>query len=132
MYLLLVVVIEEQQQYLKRLETLMTENDAQNIRYLKTFLVGPPGVGKTTTLNHLLNIITNILTASDKAKIPSTFLANCIQVFAFVSSDGTEWISSSNLTQKAICYCSVTFVDINLKMFHKNVVVEVSYYKIYL
>ena len=80
----------------------MTDKDSQNIRYLKTFLVGPPGVGKTTTLNRLLKVITNIVTAGDKANIPSTLLANCIHVFAFVSGDGTEWISSSDLNQESI------------------------------
>ena len=80
----------------------MTDRDTQNIRYLKTFLVGPPGVGKTTTLNRLLKVITIILTAGDKAKIPSTLLANCIQVFTFVSGDGTQWISSGDLSQESI------------------------------
>ena len=96
------VVVQEQQRYLKQLENLMTDRDTQNIRYLKTFLVGPPGVGKTTTLNRLLKVITNIHEAGDKAKIPSTLLANCIQVFTFVSGDGTQWIPSGDLSQESI------------------------------
>ena len=91
----------------------MSDMDTIDIRYLKTFLVGPPGVGKTTTLNRLLKVITNILSAGDKAIIPSTLLANCIQVFAFVSGDGAEWIPCSNCNQETkflfryLCGCKL-------------------------
>ena len=78
----------------------MYAKDTIDIRYLKTFLVGPPGVGKTTTLNRLLKVITNIISAGDGANIPSTLLANCIQVFAFVSGDGSEWIPCSDHNQE--------------------------------
>ena len=80
----------------------MTDKNKVDIRCLKTFLVGPPGVGKTTTLNRLLKFIINICKAGDRAKLPSTLLANCIQVFVFVSSDGTKWISSSDLDQETL------------------------------
>ena len=100
MYKYNLAVIKEQKQLLKQLKDLMTDENTVNIRYLKTFLVGPPGVGKTTTLNRLLKFITNICTAGDRAKIPSTLLANCIQAFAFVSSDGTRWLSSSDINQE--------------------------------
>ena len=110
-------VIKQQQQYLKQLDDLMSAKDTIDIRYLKTFLVGPPGVGKTTTLNRLLKVITNILSVDDGVKIPSTLLANCIQVFAFVSCDGAEWISSSDLNQEAkllfhyLCGCKLVEVS---------------------
>ena len=106
-------MIKEQQQHLKRLEDLMTDKDTVDIRYMKTFLVGPPGVGKTTTLNRLLQIIDNICSVGDKDITRSTLLANCVQVFAFVSSDGTKWISSSDLNQEAkllfryLCGCKL-------------------------
>ena len=93
----------------------MSAKDTIDIRYLKTFLVGPPGVGKTTTLNCLLKVITNIVSAGDGAKIPSTHLANCIQVFAFVSGDGTEWIPCSDHNQE-LNSCFATYVDASLKM----------------
>ena len=93
-------VIKEQQKYLKQLDNLMSAKDTIDIRYLKTFLVGPPGVGKTTTLNRLLKVMVNIFSEGDRATIPSTLLANCIQVFAFVSGDGVKWISSSDLNQE--------------------------------
>ena len=91
----------------------MTDKDTVDIRYMKTFLVGPPGVGKTTTLNRLLQIIDNICSVGDKDITRSTLLANCVQVFAFVSSDGTEWIASSDLNQEAkllfryLCGCKL-------------------------
>ena len=107
------IVIKEQQQNIKQLKDLMSAKDTIDIRYLKTFLVGPPGVGKTTTLNRLLKVITNILSAGDGVKIPSTLLANCIQVFAFVSCDGTEWIPCSDHNQETrflfryLCGCKL-------------------------
>ena len=101
-FIIYLAVIKEQKQYLKQLEDLMTDKNTLDIRYLKTFLVGPPGVGKTTTLNRLLKLIINICTAGDRAKVPSTLLANCIQVFVFVSSDGTQWVSSSDLNQETL------------------------------
>ena len=91
----------------------MSAKDTIDIRYLKTFLVGPPGVGKTTTLNRLLKVITNIISAGDGAKIPSTLLANCIQVFAFVSGDGSEWIPCGDCNQETkflfryLCGCKL-------------------------
>ena len=107
------IVIKEQQQNIKQLKDLMSAKDTIDIRYLKTFLVGPPGVGKTTTLNRLLKVITNILSAGDGVKIPSTLLANCIQVFAFVSCDGAEWIPCGDHNQETrflfryLCGCKL-------------------------
>ena len=91
----------------------MTDKDTIDLRYLKVFLVGPPGVGKTTTLNRLLKIIDNICSAGEKAMLESTLLANCIQVFVFVSSDGAKWISSSDINQETkflfryLCGCKL-------------------------
>ena len=53
----------------------MTDKNTLDIRYLKTFLVGPPGVGKTTTLNRLLKLIINICTAGDRAKVLTVYRA---------------------------------------------------------
>ena len=78
----------------------MSSKDTFNLQYLKIFLVGPPGVGKTTTLDRLLKVMTNL--SSDKRMPRSTLLANCIQVFAFVSNDGAKWISSSDLNKEAV------------------------------
>ena len=78
----------------------MSCNDTVDLRYLKIFLVGPPGVGKTTTLDRLLKTLTNLRSVK---RIPrSTLLVNCIQVFAFVSNDGAKWISSSDLNREAV------------------------------
>ena len=75
----------------------MADKDTIDICYLKVLLVGPPGVGKTTTLNRLLKVYVNIHTAGDKAKRQSTLLANCTQVLAFVDQDNAaEWLSSSS------------------------------------
>ena len=78
----------------------MSNKDTFDLQYLKIFLVGPPGVGKTTTLDRLLKIMTNL--SSEKRMPRSTLLANCIQVFAFVSNDGTRWISSSDVNKEAV------------------------------
>ena len=93
-------VIREQQQHLKRLDDLMVDKDVMDLRYLKVFLVGPPGVGKTTTLNRLLNIIDNLFSAGEAATCQSTLLANCIQVLASVSDDTAEWLSSEDADEE--------------------------------
>ena len=88
----------------------MVDKDTVDIRYLKTFLVGPPGVGKTTTLDRLLKVIENICSAGDQCQ--STLLANCIQVLALVPAEGSEtkWLSSRNVRDEAkltfgyVCY----------------------------
>ena len=78
----------------------MSSKTTFDLRYLKIFLVGPPGVGKTTTLDRLLKTMVNICSVGDTHR--STLLANCIQVFAFVSSDGANWISSNDLNKESI------------------------------
>ena len=91
-------VIEEQEQHLKRLKDLMTDKDTIDIRCLKVFLVGPPGVGKTITLNRLLKVIDNISSSTEKYQ--STLLADCIQVIAFLSKNATEWLSSRDVNEE--------------------------------
>ena len=76
----------------------MTDKDTMDIRCLKVFLVGPPGVGKTTTLNRLLKTIQNISTSAEECQ--STLLADCIQVIAFLSENATEWLSSRDANEE--------------------------------
>ena len=97
---LLSLEIEKQHRYHERLEDLISSNDTINLRYLKVFLVGPPGVGKTTTLDRLLKSMTNLRSIERMPR--STLLANCIQVFAFVSGNGAKWISSSDLNEETV------------------------------
>ncbi|XP_064402010.1 uncharacterized protein LOC135347838 isoform X2 [Halichondria panicea] len=92
-------VIKWQRRYLNRLMTLMVEKETIDICTLKLCLVGPPHVGKTTTLNRLLQVYENIQSAGDKAKYASTLLANCIQVMALINED--EWISSKDVDEEA-------------------------------
>ena len=82
------------------LEDLMTDKDTIDLCYLKVFLVGPPGVGKTTTLNRLLNKFENIYSAGGKANYLSTLLANCIQVLALISDNADEWLSSEDIDEE--------------------------------
>ena len=95
-------MIKEQRQYLQRLEDLIASEDAIDVRYLRLFLVGPPFVGKTTTLSRLLGKFDNILTAEENAKPQSTLLANCIQVLAFVNDDTAKWLSFKNADEETI------------------------------
>ena len=79
--------------------TLMVDKETIDICTLKLCLVGPPHVGKTTTLNRLLQVYENIQSAGDKAKHASTLLANCIQVMVLINED--EWISSKDVDEEA-------------------------------
>ena len=98
MFLSLLTAIQEHQQYLKRVEDLMIDEDTVDLGCLKVFLVGPPGVGKTTTLNRLLRTITNILSDGDNEQ--STLLANCIQVLVCIADDMSEWLSSKDVDEE--------------------------------
>ena len=96
MLIVTLLAIKLQKRYLLRLDNLLTGKDTIDLCYLKVLLVGPPGVGKTTTLNRLLKAYENIRAAGDTAKRRSTLLANCTQVLAFVGQDETaDWLSSS-------------------------------------
>ena len=94
-------VLAVQQRNLEILDSVMKSTNFITLCCLKLFLVGPPFVGKTTTLNRLLKYFKNIRLEPEKAKLRSTLLANCLQVFALVSKDGTEWLSSKDLNEEA-------------------------------
>ncbi len=94
-------VIEEQKRYLKKLDDLMTDKDTISMQYLRLLLVGPPSVGKSTTLSRLLNDIENICSAGDKAKLRSTLLTNCHQVVAYTNKDATKWVCSKDVEEEA-------------------------------
>ena len=94
-------MIGEQKQYLKKLDDLMTDEEAVTMQNLGLLLVGPPSVGKTTTLNRLLKVYKNISSAGDKAKPCSTLLANCHQVVAYMNKDATEWVCSEDVDEEA-------------------------------
>ena len=90
------VALQIQEKNLQRFDDLMRSEDATDLCYLKVYLVGPPGVGKTTTLNRLLKEYENLSSATEEErKRRSTLLANCTQVLAFVSEDKSDWSSSS-------------------------------------
>ncbi len=94
-------MIGEQKRYLKKLDDLMTDKDTIFMQYLRVLLVGPPSVGKTTTLSRLLKDIDNISSAGDKAKLCSTLLTNCHQVVAYINKHATEWICSKDVEEEA-------------------------------
>ena len=79
----------------------MTDEEAVTMQNLGLLLVGPPSVGKTTTLNRLLKVYKNISSAGDKAKPCSTLLANCHQVVAYMNKDATEWVCSEDVDEEA-------------------------------
>ena len=93
-------VIGEQKRYLKKLDDLMTDEEAVSMQNLGLLLVGPPSVGKTTTLNRLRKNIVNITSNEEKAKLGSTLLANCHQVVAYMNKDATEWVCSEDVNEE--------------------------------
>ena len=73
------------------------------LHYLKTYFIGPSGLGKTTTRQRLVGSITNLsLLPEDQRKRCSTLLAECEQVLAFVDKSGTklEFKASSSLEEE--------------------------------
>ena len=80
----------------------MASEDAINVPYLRLFLVGPPFVGKTTTLSRLLGKFENILAAGELGNLPSTLLANCTQVLAFVNDSRAKWLSSDDIDEETV------------------------------
>ncbi len=97
---IIITVLAVQRRNLEMLDKMIKSTNSITLCYLKLFLVGPPFVGKTTTLNRLLKHFKNIHLEPDKAKLRSTLLANCLQVFALVSTDGSEWLSSKDLKEE--------------------------------
>ena len=90
----------EQRRNLEILNNLMTDEDTIDVCYPRLFLVGPPSVGKTTTLNRLLGEFENIDSAGHKAKLRSTLLANCKQILAFVNENTAKWLSSKDVDEE--------------------------------
>ncbi|XP_064387210.1 uncharacterized protein LOC135335600 isoform X3 [Halichondria panicea] len=101
--------VEEQLKYLHKLNELLTDKkNTINLRYLKLYLIGLSGLGKTTfrkrLLGHLLNLAS--IPPQDRERC-STLLAECNQVLA-VSSDSKLILKSStdieNETQLIFAY----------------------------
>ncbi|XP_064407428.1 protein phosphatase 1 regulatory subunit 12A-like [Halichondria panicea] len=94
----------QNQTYLKKLDELMTDKSGTiELHYLKTYFIGPSGIGKTTTRQRLVGSITNLsLLPEDQRKRCSTLLAECEQVLAFVDKSGTklEFKASSSLEEE--------------------------------
>ena len=110
MYLSLSASVEEQQlKYVHKLNELLTDTENTiNLRYLKLYLIGLSGLGKTTfrkrLLGHLLNLAS--IPPHDRERC-STLLAECTQVLA-VSSDSKLILKAStdidNETQLIFAY----------------------------
>ena len=109
MYLSLSASVEEQLKYVHKLnELLRDKKNTINLRYLKLYLIGLSGLGKTTLrkrlLGHLLNLAS--IPPQDRKRC-STLLAECNQVLA-VSSDSKLILKAStdidNETQLIFAY----------------------------
>ncbi len=88
----------------------MDDKESVHIRCVKLYFVGPPNVGKTTTLNRLLKIYENIDLASPEQKeYQSTLLANCFQAMALVNQDKPKWIFSIDCNRNAQMLISYLF-----------------------
>ena len=92
-----------EQQYPKRVKDLMTDEEGLDLCHLSIFLAGPPGVGKTSTRNRLLNV-NSTHHGGDMLSMQS---ANCIQgLNMIVNGEETEWVSSSAHSQEAKLLCN--------------------------
>ncbi|XP_064390037.1 uncharacterized protein LOC135337940 isoform X3 [Halichondria panicea] len=75
----------EEEEYLKKLDKLMTSKEKINLQYLKMYFIGPSGLGKTTTRKRLMGLFTNLESLpEEKRERCSTYLAECTQVLAVV------------------------------------------------
>ncbi|XP_064387204.1 uncharacterized protein LOC135335598 isoform X4 [Halichondria panicea] len=103
------VSVEEQLKYVHKLNELLTDTENTiNIRYLKLYLIGLSGLGKTTFRKRLLGQLLNLASIPPQdRKRCSTLLAECTQVLA-VSSDSKLILKAStdidNETQLIFAY----------------------------
>ena len=99
MYLSLSASVQEQLKYLHKLnELLRDKKNTINLRYLKLYLIGLSGLGKTTfrkrLLGHLLNLAS--IPPQDRKRC-STLLAECNQVLAVLSDSKLILKSSTDI-----------------------------------
>ena len=93
---LLPASVKEQLKYVHKLnELLRDKKNTINLRYLKLYLIGLSGLGKTTFRKRLLGYLLNLASIPPQdRKRCSTLLAECTQVLA-VSSDSKLILKSS-------------------------------------
>ena len=90
----------ERQQCIKRVEDLITDDESLDLCFSNLFFIGPSADRKIITLNRLLNVDTPF---PDDADTP---WGHCIQgLNVVVSSEETEWVSSSEHSQEAKHLC---------------------------
>ena len=96
MYLSLSASVDEQLKYVHKLKELLADTEKTiNLRYLKLYLIGLSGLGKTTFRKRLLGHLRNLasIPPQDRERC-STLLAECNQVLA-VSSDSKLIVKAS-------------------------------------
>ncbi|XP_064383526.1 uncharacterized protein LOC135332127 isoform X3 [Halichondria panicea] len=78
----------EQDKYLQRFNELMEDTEQIDMQYLKLYLIGLPGVGKTTFRKRLTRSLVNIssLPLKDRQHY-STHLAECIQTLCILQDE---------------------------------------------
>ena len=82
----------------------------------KLFLVGPPGVGKTTTLSCLLGKYRNICTTGEKARQKSTSHSNVDQMLSFVGQgEEAKWLAFDNNEDEAAYLIKYLFGSQSIK-----------------
>ena len=96
MYLSLSASVQDQLKYVHKLnELLRDKKNTINLRYLKLYLIGLSGLGKTTFRKRLLGHVLNLASIPPQdRKRCSTLLAECNQVLA-VSSDSKLILKAS-------------------------------------
>ena len=95
------IASEERDKYLDKLAELMNAEDTIHLRYLKLYLIGMSGLGKTTFRKCLTRVFANISSLPpEERQCCSTYLAECTQVLAVLSGYRLEMKVSESIDEE--------------------------------
>ena len=86
---MLLLALGEQQKYISILDKMISDTkNTMLLRFLKMYFIGSSGLGKSTTRNRLIGLITNLDSLpKGERKRRSTYLAECNQVLALMDEN---------------------------------------------